>query len=217
MNDGETVPDAAAPHVVLLQLVLVTLLVASFMWLGRHAFAGSTAVFAAALIAALFWSHRQRRDSLRALGFRLDTAPRTVLLFIPILAIVIAATLGAGAWMAALRFPPLPSALRTLTKLLLFGIAQQYVLLAFYYRGIASVVRRPASALLLTAAVFAAFHIPNPFLMVVTFVTAVIAVAVYRLSPNLWINGVAHGLVSFALYYSLPVALTGGLRVGPEY
>lgn len=217
MSNGATAPNAAAPHLVLVQLVLVTVIVASFMWIGRRAFAGSTAVFAAALIAVLIWSHRQRCDSLRGLGFRLDTAPRAALLFIPILAVVIAATLVTGAWMATLRFPPLPNAIRSLTKLLLFGFAQQYVLLAFYYRGIASVVPRPASALMLTALVFAAFHIPNPFLMIVTFVTAGISVVVYRRSPNLWVNGVVHGVVSFTLYYSVPVAVTGGFRVGPEY
>jgi membrane protease YdiL (CAAX protease family) len=217
MNSDATAPHDAAPHLVLVQLVLVTVIVASFMWIGRHAFAGSSAVFASVLIAVLIWSHRQRGDSLRELGFRLDTAPRAVLLFTPILAVVIAAMLAAGAWMASLRFPQLPNAIRTLARLVLFGIAQQYVLLAFYYRGIASVMRRPASAVLLTALVFAAFHIPNPFLMIVTFVAAGIGLAVYRRSPNLWVNGVVHGVVSFTLYYSLPVTVTGGLRVGPGY
>jgi membrane protease YdiL (CAAX protease family) len=210
-------PKSSAPREVLIQLTLVTFLVTSFIWIGRHAFAGSKVVFAVLLILILLWSHRRRGDSLRAIGFRLDTAPRTVLSFAPIAIAIITLTLAVGLWMHSLRFPPIPAALYTLAKLLLFGIAQQYVLLGFYHRGIARLVPAPLAAVLITALLFAAFHVPNPFLMVVTFFAAVIATLIYRYSPNLWVNGITHGIVSFALYYSLPVSVTGGLRVGPEY
>jgi membrane protease YdiL (CAAX protease family) len=201
----------------LLQLALVTLIIASFIWIGRHAFRGSTEIFAIVLLAALAWSHRRRGDSFRDLGFRSDTMRRTALLFAPVAIGSIAIALAVGTWMQSLRFPPIDVAIRTLAKLLVFGIAQQYVLLGFYYRGFAGIVRSSGIALLLTALVFAAFHIPNVFLMSVTFCAAVIATAVYRHSPNLWVNGLTHGLVSFVLYYSLPHALTHNLRVGPEY
>jgi membrane protease YdiL (CAAX protease family) len=53
--------------------------------------------------------------------------------------------------------------------------------------------------------------------MIVTFGAAIIAAAVYQRSPNLWVNGLTHGLISFVVYYSLPNAVIGGLRVGPDY
>ena len=205
------------PSAVLLQLVLVTLLVAGYIWLGRHAFAGSQVVFAALLVSLLLWSHRQRGDSMRGIGFRVDTAPRTALFLAPVAIVSIAITLAAGYSKHSLNFPSLPTTLETFVKLLVFGIAQQYVLLGFYHRGIATLVPSPAAAILLTALVFAAFHIPNPFLVIVTFFAALVAAAIYRRSPNLWVTGVTHGLISFFLFYSLPFSLTGGLRVGPEY
>jgi uncharacterized protein len=198
-------------------LVLVTLVIASFIWFGRHAFPGATVVFSLVLVALFAWSHRQRGESARDLGFRLDTAPRAALLLVPIGIMAIALTLFAGWAAQSLRFPAAPDALNMLAKLLLFGIAQQYVLLGFYYRGIARLVPAPTGALLLTALVFAAFHLPNPFLCCVTLFAAMIAVMVYRRAPNLWLIGVVHGVISFCLYYALPVEWTGGLRVGPEY
>jgi membrane protease YdiL (CAAX protease family) len=206
-----------AQHDVLVQLSLVTVLVAWFIWFGRNAFAGSTAAFASLLLLALIWSHRKRGDSLREIGFRLDTAPRTAVLFAPVAIVAITLTLAAGAWLESLRFPATHVAIGGIVKLVLFGIAQEYILLGFYYRGIARVVRKPASVLVLTALLFAAFHIPNPFLMIVTFLAGAIAVAIYRRSPNLWVNGITHGIISFVLYYSLPDTVTGGLRVGPGY
>lgn len=205
------------PSAVLLQLVLVTVLVAGYIWLGRHAFAGSRFVFAVLLVLLLLWSHRQRGDSMRGIGFRLDTAPRTAMFLVPVAVLSIAITLAVGYAGHSLDFPAPPVTLGTFAKLLLFGLAQQYVLLGFYHRGIATLVPSPAGAILLTALVFAAFHIPNPFLVIVTFLAALVAAAIYRRSPNLWVTGVTHGLISFFLYYSLPFSLTGGLRVGPEY
>jgi membrane protease YdiL (CAAX protease family) len=202
---------------VFIQLALVTLLVSWFIWMGRHAFAGSTVAFTVLLVLLLGWSHRRRGDTPRALGFRVDTLARTARSFAPIALAIIALVLAVGAWMQSLRFQPTAAVFEMLGKLLLFGIAQQYVLLGFYFRGIAALVSAPLAALLLSAAVFAGFHVPNGFLMVVTFLTGVIAVAIYRRSPNLWVSGLTHGLISFVLFYALPVSVTGGLRIGPEY
>jgi membrane protease YdiL (CAAX protease family) len=202
---------------VLIQLALVTLLIASFIWIFRHAFRGSTAAFAVLLLVVLIWSHRSRGDSLRDLGFRLDTAPRTALLFAPVALVAVSLALAAGSWMGSLRFPAFDHSLHQLAPLIPFGIAQQYILLAFYYRGIERIVHTPGSAALLTALVFSALHVPNVFLMVVTFLAGLIAAAIYRRSPNLWVNGITHGLMAFTLVYSVPLTVTHNLRVGPGY
>jgi membrane protease YdiL (CAAX protease family) len=215
--DVAPVPSRAAPSAVLIQLALVTLMIASFIWIVRPAFRGSTPAFMVLLVVVLVWSHRQRGDSLRKLGFRLDTAPRTALLFAPVALVIASAALAVGARMGSLRFPPFGYSLHQLTDLIPFGIAQQYVLLAFYYRGIASIVHTPGRAVLLAALVFSALHVPNVFLIVVTFLAGLIAAAIYQRSPNLWVNGITHGLVSFTLGYTVPLSVTHNLRVGPSY
>jgi membrane protease YdiL (CAAX protease family) len=202
---------------VLLQLTLLTSVIASFIWIARGTFVASTVVFWLTLSLILYWAHRSRGDSLRQIGFRFDTATHALALMGSFTIVVVLATLLTGAWMDAWHFPSIEIALTSLVNLLLFGTAQQYVLLGFYYRGFASVLPAPASALFLTAIVFSAFHIPNYFLMTVTFFAAIIATLVYRRAPNLWVNGIAHGLISFTLYYALPIGLTHGLRVGPGY
>jgi membrane protease YdiL (CAAX protease family) len=206
-----------APRAVLIQLALVTLMIASFIWIFRHAFRGSAATWAVLLLVVLIWSHRQRGESLRDLGFRLDTAPRTALLFAPVVLLVVSVALATGAWMGTLRFPPFDYSLHQLADLIPFGIAQQSILLAFYYRGIARIVHTPGRAALLTALVFSALHVPNVFLIVVTFFAGLIAVAIYRRSPNLWVNGITHGLIAFTLGYTVPLTVTHNLRVGPGY
>jgi membrane protease YdiL (CAAX protease family) len=215
--DVAPTPSRVAPRVVLIQLALVTLMIASFIWIFRHAFRGSIAIFAVLLVVVLIWIHRTRGDSLRDVGFRLDTAPRTALLFAPVALVVASVVLAAGAWWGSLRFRSFDNSLRQLAELIPFGIAQQYILLAFYYRGIVRVVRTPGCAALLTALVFSALHVPNVFLMAVTFFAGAVAVAVYQRSPNIWVNGITHGLMAFTLAYSLPLTLTHNLRVGPGY
>jgi membrane protease YdiL (CAAX protease family) len=215
--DVAPMPSRATVSNVVIQLALVTLMIASFVWIIRPAFRGSTPAFVVLLAVVLIWSHRKRGDSLRELGFRLDTAPRTALLFAPVALVIASAALAAGAWMGTLRFPPFDYSLHQLSDLIPFGIAQQYVLLAFYYRGIASLVHTPGRAVLLAALVFSAFHVPNVFLIVTTFLAGLIAAAIYRRSPNLWVNGITHGLISFTLGYTVPLSVTHNLRVGPGY
>jgi membrane protease YdiL (CAAX protease family) len=90
------------------------------------------------------------------------------------------------------------------------------VLLAFFYQHLAQRLPR-ALALITTAFVFAVLHLPNPFLVAVTFFAGLLSAVVYTRAPNLWVNGVIHGLLSYCLYFSLPYDITGGLRVGPGY
>src|SRR4030095_3286360 len=107
MNTGlAPTPSRVAPRAVLIQLALVTLMIASFIWIFRDAFRGSTAAFAVLLLVVLIWSHRQRGDSLRDLGFRLDTAPRTALLFAPVALVVVSAALAARSWTGSPRVSP---------------------------------------------------------------------------------------------------------------
>lgn len=187
------------------------------MWIWRRSFPGATGLFAVALLAALTAGQVQRRESLRAVGFRLDTFGKAAALLIPFAAVVIALVVSVGHLSGSARFPPASTAVPAVAKLVVFGLAQQYVLLGFFYRRLEEVLPNAALSLSATAAVFALFHLPNPFLTAVTFCAGLIAAMVYRRAPNLWVNGITHGLISYCLYFSLSAELTRGLRVGPGY
>lgn len=198
-------------------IALVCILIFSFIWGWRRSFPGATGLFASALLAVLILAHAQRGESLHDAGFRLDTLAKAAVLLVPLAAGVIALTVSVGHVTGAARLPPASTAALSLAQLVAFGLAQQYVLLGFFYRRLEGVLPSPALSVLATGGVFAIFHLPNPFLTVVTFFTGLIAAMVYRRAPNLWVNGIIHGLISYCLYYSLSPELTAGMRVGPGY
>jgi membrane protease YdiL (CAAX protease family) len=131
--------------------------------------------------------------------------------FPALLALLIAAT-----YFGAPHFPPAAIALRNLISFILFGVLQEFLLLAFFYRRMEYLIGNVLAARVAAAALFAAFHLPNPFLVPVTFVAGVAACWVYHSARNVPVVGTAHGLLSFSMYYALPVAVTHGLRVGPH-
>jgi membrane protease YdiL (CAAX protease family) len=200
-----------------MMMVFVFALMLSYIWLWKRSFPGATAVFATVLTGALVIGHRQRHESLRDVGFRVDTARQAAALLAPLVAFVAGLVLLIGYALGSLHLPSLAASAQTLANLMLFGLAQQYVLLGFFYRRLEQIVPSGRSRTLVAAGLFAFFHLPNPFLTAVTCVAGFVAGTVYRRAPNLWVNAVAHGLISYFLYYSLPPELTGGLRVGPGY
>ncbi|GFE83579.1 hypothetical protein GCM10011487_55790 [Steroidobacter agaridevorans] len=198
-------------------LALVFILIFSFIWGGQPSFPGATAMFATVLIGALLTGQVNRRGSVRDAGFRLDTAAHAAALLAPVTGVIIALTMIAGHLLNSTHFPTASQAWPSLLEAFAFGLAQQYVLLAFFYRRLERILGHTGLAMVTTALVFAIFHLPNPFLTIVTLLAGLLSAAVYRRAPNLWINGLAHGLISYQFYYALPLAITGALRVGPGY
>ncbi|RPH46965.1 MAG: CPBP family intramembrane metalloprotease [Lysobacterales bacterium] len=198
-------------------MAFVSLLLLSYIWIWRRSFPGAATLFAVVLLATLTAGHVLRRGSLRDVGFRLDTFARASMLLGPVAAVAIVSAVLIGHLSGSARFPPASTAVPGIAEAVVFGLAQQYLLLGFFYRRLEEALQKPASSLLGAAAVFALFHLPNPFLTAVTFFAGLVAAWVYRRAPNLWVNGVIHGLVSYCLYFSLSAELTGGLRVGPGY
>lgn len=198
------------------EVVLVFVLIGTFLWVGRRSFPGVNAVFAAALLAVLVYAHRQAGEGWREIGFRWDTFGATIRLLLPAVLIGCALIVSAAVFLDQTRFPSLATGMRRTALFVVFGIAQQYVMLGFIFRR----VERAADARFapaLTALLFALLHLPNIFLTAVTFVWGIVSCLVYRRSPNLWANGLAHGLLATLTYYALPRSVTGGLRVGIEY
>jgi len=200
----------------IVEVVLVFIVIATFLWFGRRSFPGANPVFAAILLAILVYAHRQAGEGFREIGFRWDTFAATGRLLLPVMLIGGTLIIAAALALDGMQSPPWQNALRRTAVFVALGIVQQYLLVGFFF-GRVECITSPRLAPVLTALIFALLHLPNVFLMVVTFVAGIIACLVYRRSPNLWANGLAHGLLSVSLYYALPRSVTGGLRVGAEY
>ena len=99
---------------------------------------------------------------------------------------------------------------------LLFGLAQQYGLLGFYYRRFREALPGDWAPIAASAVVFSALHAPNLPVMAMTLAMSLGACWLYRKAPNLWVLGLAHGLLSLTVAMFLADLLVSGLKVGPR-
>ena len=104
--------------------------------------------------------------------------------------------------------------LARLVILPLFGVAQQYLLLGFYLRRYQEALPGDSLPVMATALTFSLLHLPNGFLVVATFLVGLGSCWLYPRAKNLWILGLAHGLLSLALSASISKSLASGMKVG---
>ena len=104
----------------------------------------------------------------------------------------------------------------TLALLVPWGLGQQFALHTVFLREARSVAGRPAG-IVIAAALFAALHLPNPFLTAMTFAGALAWCWIYDRAPNLLPLALSHALLTLAILYAFDEALTGHLRVGVSY
>ena len=106
--------------------------------------------------------------------------------------------------------------LGNLAALVPWGFAQQWVLQTVV---LLEVRRRtsPAWSPVVAAALFALVHVPNPFLMLMTFVGALGWCAIFARHPNIVPLAVSHAVATLALLYAFDDSVTGRLRIGQAY
>ena len=161
-------------------------------------------------------SHRAYSETARDIGFRFDNiVPALRLLIWPtLIAVVIILLIG---WY--LTGPPsLPRLLRP--RLLLvpaWALFQQYALQGFMNRRAQVVFGKGLVSVVLVAVVFAALHLPNPVLSILTLLGGLIWAAVYQREANLFALAASHTVASVSLAIALPLNVINGLRVGFKY
>jgi hypothetical protein len=126
----------------------------------------------------------------------------------------VAALLAAGTALGSLRMPEPPGV--SLAWLLAWGGAQQWLLQTVVLEEARRVVST-RRAVALAAGLFAAVHLPNPFLTAVTFAGALGWCAIYGRHPNVLPLAASHALATLAILNAFDPAMTGGLRIGAAY
>jgi membrane protease YdiL (CAAX protease family) len=164
----------------------------------------------------MIFSHHERGETPRSLGFRFDN-------FWPALRLLLVPTIVAGAvvvlgnlWMRGSEFAIAPLRWRFLT-LPLWALFQQYALQGFINTRAQLHFGKGAKSILLAGAVFSLLHFPNPILMVLTMFGGVLWAIVYQRVPNLFAPALSHSLASLLLTLSVSPQLGHGLRVGLKY
>ncbi len=168
----------------------------------------------------MFWSHRLRSESARDLGFRLDNfVAASRLLALPMIvgsALLIMLGYKNGS-LDFLRWRGGQSILGMPALGILWGLVQQYALQGFINRRAQLIFGPGAFSIVLVALAFAAFHLPNPGLMVATFVGGVVWATVYQRTPNLLALALSHGIMTWVLISAVPASFLNSLRVGYKY
>jgi membrane protease YdiL (CAAX protease family) len=97
-----------------------------------------------------------------------------------------------------------------------WAFVQEFMLQCFCLRMLCALVSR-ASALILSGAVFAVAHLPNPNLTLVTFFAGIGFTAIYARRRNLFVVALIHAVLGLTLAVSAPEAWFHELRVGRDF
>ncbi len=209
-------PDNVARRAAV-EMLAMTALLLSYIWV----WAGRLPAHRALLLVLYFGlgvsAHRARGETARAIGLRKDNWREAARLALLAVGPLFAAVWLSGWAVGSARLPAPEHVAAALLWRLLWGTAQQYGLVCFYYRRALELTGSPGRASWLAAALFALFHLPNVFLTAFTFGAGWLACWIYRRAPNVAVLGAAHALVSFAIYYALPETWTVRMRVGPGF
>jgi membrane protease YdiL (CAAX protease family) len=191
--------------------LLVEWVVLSFA--GRSKLVGAVPVLLA--VALMFYSHRERGETVKDIGFRTDNFLAACRMLVTPTAIVVLLAVGIG-WFSNHSIFAGPWRDRFLL-LPLWALFQQYALNGFINRRAQLALGKGARSILLVAIVFSLLHFPNPLLAILTFAGGLVWATVYQRQPNLFALALSHSVSSIALALTISPNWLDSLRVGFKY
>lgn len=94
---------------------------------------------------------------------------------------------------------------------------QQYLTQSYFHRRLMRIIRTPHLSSFIIGLMFAGAHIPNPILMVATFVGGVVFAEVFIRHPNIWPLAFVQATAGFLIGGLSPEWIIHSMRVGPGY
>jgi len=196
----------------MIEAVLVFALIMAYIWWLRLPHPS----FWLLPVAVIFVSHLLRHERAHVLGFRTANFGTCARKFGPALLALLAVMWGDGLLAGSIRPLGFWQAAGSFAVYVPWGLFQQYLMNGYFLKRFEMALPGRHAAVL-TAVLFSAVHAPNWFLMLITPVTAIVAIHVYRRYGNLYFLGLAHAAIGFALFMMVPDSVTHHLRVGPGF
>jgi hypothetical protein len=167
------------------------------------------------LVALLAITRVREQASWRELGIRVDNFLPVLWRLLPFLLGLAVVLVGIGLAAGTLRFRV--KSWSIIASLPVWAFLQQYLLLAFVHRRVHVLVNSGRRAVMVTTAIFAIMHLPNPALTVVCALGGFVWAREYDRSPNLFAHTLTHAIGSAILASSLPRAVLKNMVVGFRY
>jgi hypothetical protein len=104
-----------------------------------------------------------------------------------------------------------------ITGYVLWTIYQQFLLQDYFFDRLLRLVTSETTAVVLAGILFSAAHLPNPVLSASTLVWGIVSCLLFRRFRNIWMLGLAQGLLGLCFAICVPDALHHHLRVGLGY
>jgi len=205
------------PTTVVAELSAMSTMMLSYIWVWQDSFPGALWVCIVLYLAIGVSSHVRRGETGRDIGFRLDNLKAAFLQALLWIGPLIVLAFAVGMVLDSIHLTTSARWHLHWIRRIAWGTLQQYGLLCFFYRRLGELLPGRWPAMLAAAGVFALFHLPNPFLTLLTLGTGVLSAWLYRRIPNVWVLGFFHGLLASALSRALPAHFTGGMRAGPGF
>jgi len=194
------------------EAALVFSLILLYIWWLRFRYPYSW-ILILGLVAA---SHVIRGETFGALGFRrvsngvASVAPAVGLISVVLLAIgLVFHTIREVSWQLAVS---------SIALYCFWGLFQQYVLNGYFVNRFAEFLpRRPQAVAALAGVCFSLAHAPNWFLMAIALPGGYLCARIYMKYRNLYLLGMAHGIIGFMIYLVAPDSISHHLYVGPKW
>ncbi len=174
-------------------------------------------LFVLFILCGMFYLNVHYKEGLSKIGFRPDNISRCFSECLKYLVAVVGVLALFGAKFGTNRLPL--SLLRAMFLYLLFCAIQQYILNGFFVNRLVSFYGEENNPKIPTiiAGSFALAHLPNWFLMIVTFLCGYICVRVFLKYRNLYFLIPAHFIIGSMLNLVVPHWIIRHLIVGPYY
>jgi hypothetical protein len=212
--ESTSLPHSWSPIFSAVEALLIYAGIITYIWRWQHTYPHIWIV----LWGIILVSHVVHGDTFRSLGLTLDETRANAQLVLPIaLAFYVPLVIFGFARHALTLVPLNRHAFFSFLGYAAWCAFQQYLAQSYFHNRLMEAIHNRHLSSLLVGVIFGSAHIPNPILMVATFVAGFIFAEIFARHRNIWPLALAQAVGGLLLAAVSPASLMHNMRVGPGY